>query len=65
MDKFNVKEEQIRHIYFGYDSPQLTLRNAESYGITADDLAAIDADRIKKGENTINQSVVVVIYKER
>ena len=60
---FNVAEEQIRYQFFGFDPPQLTLDYAARYGISAADLVAVEAN-MKTAEAKINQSVVIIIYKE-
>ncbi len=65
IEKFAVEDTQIRYLYFGYDPPQLTLEHAKRYGVTAGELAAIDAEGKTKAENKINQSVVIVVYKAK
>ena len=61
---FNLDDDRVRYLFFGADPPQLTLANAADYGITAEDIAAIDTRLRNRPENKINQSVVVIIHKD-
>ena len=63
MANFGLQDSQLRYLYFGYDPPQLTLDNAKRYGISQQELAAIDVSFNHDPTHKINQSVVVVIYK--
>ena len=42
INKHAVDASRIHYIFFGFDPPQLTPSIAKRYGVTADDLAAID-----------------------
>ena len=66
VENFGIDESRIRYLYFGYDPPQLTFAYAKAYGVTAKELASIDAEASFKNsdENKINQSVVIIIYQD-
>ena len=63
-DKMKIDDTQLRYLFFGADPPQLTLKNAADYGISAEEVAAIDTQLINPVENKINQSVILVINKD-
>ena len=64
MERYNIDDDRIRYLFFGADPPQLTLANAANYGISAEDIAAIDTKLRNRAENKVNQSVVVIINKD-
>jgi hypothetical protein len=63
MERFHVEDDRIRYLFFGADPPQLTLNIAADYGISAEEIAAIDTQLRNRPENKVNQSVVVIVYK--
>jgi len=63
MERFHVEADRIRYLFFGADPPQLTLNIAEDYGVSAEEIAAIDTQLRNRPENKVNQSVVVIISK--
>jgi TRAP-type uncharacterized transport system substrate-binding protein len=64
INKFDIDDERIHYLFFGADPPHLTLNTAADYGITAEDIAAIDTQLRNRAENKVNQSVVIVINKD-
>ena len=65
IDQFSIESERIHYLFFGYDPPQLTPELAVRYGLTDENIAAIDHGRPLSVASIVNQSVVVIIKKHK